>query len=127
MLKRNTLLVACVGALVTMLVTASTYAFPTTRYNDLTFSRPVALPGVTLPAGSYRFEIANPAMNQDVVRVSELRTRRVIFAAHTFRIARPRGMAPEQAVVFGEAPAGQPTPIKAWYPLDGIDGREFRY
>jgi hypothetical protein len=127
MLKRNTLLVASVGALVTVLVAASTDAFPTTRYNDLTFSQPVALPGVTLPAGKYRFEIANPHMNQDVVRVSDPRTSRVFLTAHTLRVPRPRGMAADQAVVFGESPAGQPPPIKVWYPLHAIDGREFRY
>ena len=123
MFKRNVLFVA----LLAVLATASTYAFPTTNYNTLTFNQPVALPGVTLAAGSYRFEIVNPQMNRDIVRVSSMRTGQVYFTRHTLRAERPHNMPRNQVVTFGEAPAGQPTPIRIWFPLNGSDGREFVY
>jgi hypothetical protein len=37
----------------------------------LTFSGPVALPGATLGAGTYVFEVANPSTSGDVIRVSD--------------------------------------------------------
>ena len=37
----------------------------------LTFSGPVQVPGATLPAGTYTFEIANPDTSRHVIRVSE--------------------------------------------------------
>jgi hypothetical protein len=119
MFKRNVLLVT----LLAVLATASTYAFPTTNYNMLTFSQAVALPGVTLPAGRYRFEIVNPGMNRDIVRVSSARTGQVYFTRHTLRVERPHN----QVVTFGEAPQGEPAPIRIWFPLDGSAGREFVY
>jgi hypothetical protein len=125
MLKRNTLLAAAVAAIITVLVTASTYAFPTTNYNKLTFSKAVGLPGVTLPAGSYRFEIANPEMNRDIVRVSDHNTGRVYYTGFTRRVRRPRGTT--QIVTFGEAQDGRVPPINVWYPIDSNDGRQFVY
>jgi hypothetical protein len=122
MFKRNVLLVT----LVAVLAAASTSAF-TPSYNTLTFGKAVALPGVTLPAGSYRFEIVNPAMNRDIVRVSSMRTGQVYFTRHTLRVERPHNMPRNQVVTFGEAAAGQPTPIRTWFPLDGGDGRGFVY
>ena len=123
MFKRNVLFVA----LLAVLATAATYAYPISNYNTLTFSQPVALPGVTLPAGRYRFEIVNPSMNRDIVRVSSARTGQVYFTRHTLRIERPHNMPRNQVVTFGEASEGAATPIRAWFPLDESAGRAFVY
>ena len=123
MFKRNVLFVALLAVLATVLTSAS----PITNYNMLTFSQPVALPGVTLPAGRYRFEIVNPGMNRDIVRVSSTGTGQVYFTRHTLRIERPPYMPRNQVVAFGEAAEGMPTPIRAWFPLDESAGRAFVY
>ena len=52
MFKRNRLLAAAVVAIVTMVVAASTYAFPTTNYNKLTFSG--AISGWSRPTPAWR-------------------------------------------------------------------------
>jgi hypothetical protein len=122
---KHMLVAAAVAAAVTVLVAASTYAFPVGNFNKLTFSKAVGLPGVTLPAGSYRFEIANPEMNRDIVRVSDHVTGRVYYTGFTRRVPRPRGL--NAVVTFGEAPAGQALPINVWYPIDSSDGRQFVY
>jgi hypothetical protein len=36
----------------------------------LTFSDPVKVPGTTLPAGTYVFELVNPASSIDVVKIT---------------------------------------------------------
>src|SRR6516164_3213044 len=81
--------------------------------NDLTFSGPVALPGVVLPAGTYTFE--RPSWNSpDIVRVVSRDRKRPYFMGYTRRVDRPAGAA-DQFVTFGEAPAGAPPPITVWY------------
>ena len=56
--------------------------------NSLTFNRPVALPGVTLPAGTYLFErIVEPGAN--LVRVTEAKTGRPFYTGFTHTVPRP--------------------------------------
>ena len=97
------------------------------RMTYITFSRPVALPGVELPAGTYIFELALPGDNLNVVRVSSRDRRQIYLTAFTYRIERPAGMTRDQVVTFGEASASQPPPIAAWYPMSMDSGREFIY
>ena len=94
----------------------------------LTFSGPVALPGVTLAAGTYTFDL--PAMDLSLVRVSSRDGSRVLFTAFTHVVDRPANIAPNQHVSLGEAPRGEPRAITTWY-LPGrgrnLSGREFIY
>lgn len=92
-----------------------------TRTN-LTFSDPVALPGVSLPAGQYRFE----AIRADVVRVSSRDGRHVLYTGFTHRVPRPRGLDGQATVVFGEDASDGSPMITAWYPVAG-EGHEFIY
>ena len=91
----------------------------------LTFDRPVALPGVTLPAGRYIFAL--PSLDRSIVRVSSRDGSRVFLTAFTRVVERPRGIGSDQHVTLGEAPPGQPTPIQVWYLASGATGREFIY
>jgi len=91
----------------------------------LTFDRPVALPGVTLSAGRYIFEL--PSLDPSIVRVSSRDGSRVFLTAFTRVVNRPREIGSDQHVTLGEAPPGQPTPIHAWYLASDATGREFIY
>ena len=97
------------------------------RLTYLTFSRSVALPTVTLTAGTYAFEVANSSSVGDVVRVRDKDGRAVYYMGLTRRIARPRGLKEEVNVVFGEASIGSPLPILAWFPPSASHGHEFVY
>jgi hypothetical protein len=94
--------------------------------NNLTFSRPVALPGVVLPAGTYVFERAS-WNSPDIVRVLSVDRRQVYFMAFTLEVRRPEGLANDHVVTFGEAKAGTPLSIAVWYPIDSMTGRQFIY
>jgi hypothetical protein len=94
--------------------------------NHLTFSGPVALPGVTLPGGTYIFERVVPT-NPDVVVVRSLDRTRVLYMASTDRVLRPEWLDTERAVVFGEARRDAPPPIAAWYPVGERMGHAFIY
>ena len=111
-------------AVLAVLASASMHAFPTTRYNDLTFNRPISLPGTTLAAGEYRFEIAS---DTGVVRVSNPRSQQPYFMGHTLPVSRPPSLGKDHLVTFGEAPEGQAIPVRVWFPRGGGDGRQFIY
>jgi len=103
---------------------AAGYAFG--HENILTFSGPVALPGVVLPAGTYSFDIAG-ATALDIVVVRNPKTARVYYMGSTTPATRPRTMSKEAPVTFGEAPANEPRPIAAWYELGDTTGHQFLY
>ena len=97
------------------------------RTNYLTFSGPVALPGVELKAGTYIFERALPEGSADLVRVLSRDRRHVYLTAFTNMVPRPQHLKPGQVVSLGETTRGVPPPITAWYPVDGSAGHEFIY
>lgn len=127
MFKRKSVLAACGAAVLVLVVEASAQGWVTeSRTTYLTFSGPVALPGVTLGAGTYIFERAAPGVPH-VVRVLRRDRSKVYFMAFTHLIERPARMRDGRSVTFEEAPAGTPPPIKAWYPLGETTGHEFIY
>ncbi|HEY6211237.1 MAG TPA: hypothetical protein VIW45_03085 [Vicinamibacterales bacterium] len=95
------------------------------RLTLFTFNRPVALPGVALTPGTYAFEVQDPMDSGRIVVVRD-RLRRVVFLGFTDRSARPAKWTGNR-IVFDEAAAGAPTPIRAWYPADTDMGYEFVY
>ena len=105
-------------------VAAGTFAERTTY---LTFSRSVRLPGVTLDAGTYVFELADPFNAAGVVRVLSGDRRTSYFMGFTNATERPRGLRLDASVSLGEAKAGVAPPITAWYPIGERTGRQFIY
>jgi hypothetical protein len=98
-----------------------------TRLTYLTFSGPVALPGVTLAAGTYAFELADiSGANNIVVVRNKVRTQQY-FMGFTDRVSRPAGLGLKGSVSLGEAPHGEVPPIVAWYPPDESHGLKFIY
>jgi len=93
----------------------------------LSFSKTVALPGVTLPAGTYTFELTDPIDAPDVVRVMNRSHDKLYFQGFTQRVARPATLRVGQLIAFGEARPDEPLPIHVWYPADESTGREFLY
>jgi hypothetical protein len=91
-----------------------------------TFSAPVALPGVTLPAGTYRFSHPDCDQTEHILRVSSQDGTEVYG---TFLTIPDERVTPSNRplVIFGERPAGTPETVKAWfYPGETI-GDELIY
>ena len=93
----------------------------------LTFSRPVALPGVTLAAGTYAFEVPTADTAGYVVMVRDRARTKPLFTGFTYRTPRPANWSEKRQIVFGESAPGEPAPILAWYPVDNAMGFEFIY
>src|ERR1044071_4794237 len=125
MLNRNMLWLAALVVLVTLAVSTTSQAIaPLTEVNNLTFRTRVSLPGTTLPAGTYAFE-RDINTNSHIVRVKSPNLQRLLFMGFTTPVTRPRGF--KAPVSFGEAEAGDPIPIVAWYPVGSNRGYQFQY
>jgi hypothetical protein len=127
---RNTATLASVVAVAGVLAASSLQAASSqlrlTMTNNLTFSNAVALPGVTLMAGTYVFEAGPEGTNPNIVRVLSQNRQKVFYMGFTVPKTR-RYDAQASIVTFGEAPQGSPTPILAWYPAGASSGHEFMY
>src|ERR1700704_5772039 len=123
---RKALRSACAIALLTCLMGASGSAQTDDKRTVFTFSGPVALPGVTLPAGQYLFRLADPTGSRKVVQVlsADGKTPYGMFLSlPTERFEPP----PPPEGRFMETAAGMPAAIRAWwYPGERL-GYEFMY
>jgi hypothetical protein len=97
------------------------------RTTYFTFSRAVQMPGVALEPGTYIFEVANPWGEGDVVRVLSRDRKQVFLMKFTRPIYRQPSGNLKATISLGEAPAGAPRPVTAWYPESETRGREFLY
>jgi LPXTG-motif cell wall-anchored protein len=96
------------------------------RRTWFTFSGPVALPGVTLPAGKYLFRLANPDSSAKVVQVLNEDGTRPYGMFFSLRAERfEPASTPE--VRFMETAAGMPAAIKTWWYPGERSGYEFIY
>jgi len=119
-------LVTAAGALIGLAVGVTTLA-ASSRLEYLTFSGPVSLPGVTLHAATYSFEVVDYRSSGNVVNVRDRSTRQSVFLGITQRVERPASARKGASVVFGESPRGIPQPIVAWYPSGHSVGYQFVY
>jgi len=92
----------------------------------LTFSQPVEIPGHVLPAGTYRFQLADTTGDRHIVQVFNADGSKIIASVMT--ISDYRLKATDQTVIrFNEVPRGAPEAIRAWfYPGNNV-GQEFVY
>lgn len=128
MFNRTSVLTVCAVGAVALLIAASSQAWtPISRATHLTLTRTVALPGVVLGPGAYTFELVPQSGGRpDIVRVSS-RDGRVWYTGFTMLVARPAEMPKDRVLTFGEALAGEPTPIAAWFPIGESTGHHFLY
>jgi hypothetical protein len=91
-----------------------------------TFSAPVALPGVTLPAGKYTFRLADSQTNRHIVQVFSADGKK-IFATLMAIPAQRRDIPNDPEIQFRETPADSPAAIDVWYYPGTKTGHEFLY
>ena len=128
MLVRKIVHTLCGVVLLGVLATSVTGAsFNTSRTTHFTFSGAVQLPGVTLPAGTYTFEVVNTNSGSDIVSVRSRDRKKVYLMQYTRAVYRPSASTLKATITLGETPAGTPPPVKAWYPESETRGREFVY
>lgn len=122
-----------VVGVVVMSIALSSFSHAASRSTDpartmfLTFGVSVALPGVTLPSGTYVFELADPSHARELVRVSSQDRRRIYLTAFTRVVTRPPTIAGGELISFGEPHDDAAMPIATWWPAGESSGRQFVY
>jgi len=108
------------------LFAASAQAQPEDKRTYFTFSGPIALPHVTLPAGRYLFRIVDTTSTRKVIQVLSEDQKKPYTMVNT--ISDTRRDAPKDATVsFYESARGTPAAVKSWwYPGETI-GYQFIY
>jgi hypothetical protein len=101
-------------------------AQPSDRSTIVTFSAPVSLPGITLPAGSYLFKLADSQTNRNIVQVFD-KERSKIFATILAIPAERNEPADETVITFNESPANMAPAVRYWYYPGEKRGQEFAY
>lgn len=126
MLRKNVLsLMFAVAVLASLMATPAT-AQPADKRTVFTFNRPVALPGVTLPAGRYIFRLADTTGSRNVVQVLSadgMKPYAMFFSHRSERI----DYASKPEVSFMETAADMPVALKAWWYPGERTGYEFIY
>jgi hypothetical protein len=109
-----------------------TLTAPPAQANDwdqltyLTFSAPVDIPGVGLPAGTYMFKLADTASDRQIVQVLS-KDGSTLYA--TFFALPDERLTPTDrpVVTLDERSVGSPELIKAWFYPGNAIGHEFVY
>jgi hypothetical protein len=123
MLKRASLIVAGAAMLVFgSLANADEHDKKTT----LTFSQPVEVPGVVLPAGTYVFKLADLKGTRNIVQVFNSSENEVL--ATFIAVPREREQPHDKTYIgFKEQAANAPMAIHEWFYPGHITGLEFVY
>jgi hypothetical protein len=124
--KKLQITLFCLVALSAIFVASPAMADQWNKATKLTFSEPVEVPGVTLTAGTYWFQLLDSSSNRHIVQIWNAdRTRLIttILAIPDYRL-QPTG---NTVVKFEERPSDSPEALQAWfYPGDNF-GQEFVY
>jgi hypothetical protein len=105
---------------------ATATAQPADKRTYFTFSGPVAMPGVNLPAGKYLFRLGDPTSGRRIVQVMSADGRKPIGLFFSIPAQRS-DVAEKPEVRFIETPRGTPAAIRTWWYPGERTGYEFIY
>jgi hypothetical protein len=122
----NRIIASLALLLLTLGIGSAAQAQPADYRTYFTFSGPVTLPGVTLPAGKYIFRLADETTGRRVVAIQSEDGKKQLAMLLTIPNQAPK--APNDPEIrFMETSANVPPPVKTWwYPGKAI-GYEFIY
>lgn len=126
MRQLKTRMIATCAAVLLGATFAAAQGLDTNRTTIVTFSAPVALPGVTLPAGSYMFRLADSQTNRNIVQVFDKDRTKIYATILAMPAQRPRP-ADETVITFKETPANAAPAVQYWYYPGETMGQEFAY
>ena len=101
-------------------------AFTSDKRTYFTFNRPVALPGMTLPAGTYMFRIANTESSRNVIQVSNKQGTESYALLGTIQAQRP-DVPRDSEIRFLETASGAPPAVGTYWYVGERTGYEFIY
>ena len=125
---RKTVFVVAVALAGLFLATTTNAQLATTNDKTiLTFDKPVEVPGMILPAGTYTFQLMDsPSTDRHIVQVFDKSGPKLI----TTILAVPETLqspADETIIRFNEVKAGEPQALRAWFYPSRTTGNAFVY
>ena len=117
---------ACGLGVAAVLIAAMANAQPSDKRTFFTFSRPITLPGVTLPAGKYVFRLADDETSRKVIQIMSSEGTKQYAMLLTIPEER-RDPAKDAEVAFLETASRTPSAVKAWWYPGERTGYEFIY
>ena len=126
-MKRVTLIATAMvmAVLMTLTVRVAAQDFNPLEKTFLTFSAPVEMPGITLPAGTYMFKLADTP-SRNVVQVFNSDGTKILGQWLFVQAERP-DVSGETVVTFRETRAGATPAVQYWYYPNEKIGKEFIY
>ena len=126
-MRRTTTMLAalCAAVALTAAVAAAQGTLPD-RKTFVTFSAPVSLPGMTLPAGTYTFRIADSQTDRHIVQVFD-RDGTKLFTTLLAVPAQRAEAEGDPVITFKETPSDRPPAVHYWYYAGEKDGNELVY
>jgi len=126
-MKRVTLIATALVLAVVAVFTTKVLAQETNTHEItyLTFSNSVELPGVTLPAGTYTFRLADTP-SRNVVQVLD-RDQKNVMGQWLFVQAERPEVTDDTVIMFKESPEGTTPAVQYWYFPGEKIGKEFIY
>jgi hypothetical protein len=113
-------------AALTLALSSPATATDVNRLTYVTFSGPVQVPGVTLPAGTYRFELADSVVDRSVLEISNQDGTKHYAMLLTMPIERLNA-SDEPIVLFKETARREPVAVQAWFYPGERAGQELVY
>jgi hypothetical protein len=126
MISLRTFRRACGLGVAAVLIAAVANAQPADKRTFFTFSRPITLPGVTLPAGKYIFRLADDESSRKVIQILNSEGTKPYAMLLTMPEER-RDPAKDAEVAFLETASRTPSAVKAWWYPGERTGYEFIY
>ena len=117
-----------IAATCTFILTVAVHAAadPWNEKTVLNFSSPVMVPGATLPAGTYVFQLLEPDSSHHVVQITREGDSRVITTAMAVPMKRATA-AKDVILQFSPTDQGVPPAIRGWFYPGSSYGHEFIY
>jgi hypothetical protein len=123
---KSLLSLVCASALLTAATAGFASAQNFNRTTKVTFSAPVELPTMTLPAGTYTFRLTDSTSDRHVVQVFDADGTKLVTMLHAIPAKRLE-TSEETVITFRETPALATPPIRFWYYPNDQMGQEFAY
>lgn len=123
---KTTLGILCSAAMLMVATAAPAAAQTYDRVTKLTFSQPIELPGMTLPAGTYTFRLADSDSDRHIVEVLDADGAKLVTRLHAIPTSRSE-TSEVTVVTFRETSANAAPPIRFWYYPNDRMGQEFAY
>jgi hypothetical protein len=120
------MLAALCAALALTAGAAFAQSTPADRATFVTFSGPVSVPGMTLPAGTYTFKIADSQTDRHIVQIFNREGTKLFTTLLAVPAQRPEPEG-DPVITFKETPADRPPAVHYWYYAGEKDGNELVY